>query len=289
MTRDNFYNGILDHLREYAKLRDIPVIVPTEEHDYSYIINTRGLNKSEKKERICKYNILPNVQSCKEFQVLFSQEKISFQAYANHLNSSQIMCINFFIPMLKWDELNKKFIPNSRLVQWMKEFIDPGIAIGKDSCCKLEFVQDSDKFPKEENTNFDFYIKSNNKEYFFEIKYTENGFGTYDSKSQHNQDIRYNELYKRMIKESVLDETELVSAISYKKYYQLMRNIVRVTSQNTFSIFIFPKDNKRCNTMLLDFKENYVKALRDQIVCLHWEDVVDYKNQKDFVEKYLDI
>ena len=41
-----------------------------------------------------------------------------------------------------------------------------------------------------EGTNFDFHISDGDKEYFFEIKFTENGFGKASNDDRHSQKIK---------------------------------------------------------------------------------------------------
>lgn len=93
--------------------------------------------------------------------------KINFHKYFHHLNSSQAMCINFFYPLIKEKSLES-------VLNCMK--INGEINYTSDDIC-FEKESELDKY-EGRSTNFDFYIKlKSGVQLYFEIKYTENGFG----------------------------------------------------------------------------------------------------------------
>ena len=82
----------------------------------------------EKVELINTYSILPNIPpiDCKS---------IHLHQYAHHLNSSQIMCYNFFRPLI--ESFNgKMYTPKTSLLNLIKEEIDKDI-ISNDTECKV--------------------------------------------------------------------------------------------------------------------------------------------------------
>lgn len=141
------------HLEEYADKNDLPVGGSFRNKTYGHILD---ISKSEIEE----YNFLSDMK----FDLL-PEEKIHM--YAHHLNSSQVLCYNYFRPILNDDRT-----PKQELIDILK---DKHIAISKNAICTFEY-----KSPnyEEQGTVFDFHIKDEDVEIFFEIKYTEDGFSS---------------------------------------------------------------------------------------------------------------
>lgn len=90
----------------------------------------------------------------------------------HHLNSSQVMCINFFYPLMKVNLL-EKLLPAFHLPE------QPVLR------CDLEW---KDELVREEGTNFDFFMQlADGKKLLFEVKYTEAEF---NRKRDSKQSIR---------------------------------------------------------------------------------------------------
>lgn len=90
----------------------------------------------------------------------------------HHLNSSQVMCINFFYPLMKVNLL-EKLLPAFHLPE------QPVLR------CDLEW---KDELAREEGTNFDFFMQlADGKKLLFEVKYTEAEF---NRKRDSKQSIR---------------------------------------------------------------------------------------------------
>ena len=95
------------------------------------------------------------------------------QQYAHHLNSSQIVCYEFFRPMLNADRTAKEIL--KRFITERSISAHKGVLMGR-----FEYLPDPDEY-----TNFDFYLEGNDVKIYFEIKYTENGFGKCDKDQKH--------------------------------------------------------------------------------------------------------
>ena len=137
---------------------------------------------------------------------------------ASHLNSSQVLCYEFFRPMMT--VVNPKSNcgqATEKLVKFIKETM--GVIITENAACQFEYEDITTKNDfkrivsgrgRGENSSFDFHIqdKEANVEIYFEIKYTEQSFGGW-RKSKDKSDVAianhcaYIEKgYKRMLKEN---------------------------------------------------------------------------------------
>ena len=174
----------------------------------------------EKADLINKYSLLPNVPH-------ISCNTIHLHQYAHHLNSSQIMCYNFFRPLIQdYDIQTKMYKPTDSLVNLIGTLIKTNIDKAN-ALCNFEYI------PKgKEHTNFDFYLIDRDIEVFFEIKYTEQEFSS--ASSAKNPHRIYEFTYKPMIdkaKELFVDGT--INEKDFNtQYYQLARNCIRATSAN---------------------------------------------------------
>jgi hypothetical protein len=221
--------------------------------------------------------------------------------YAHHLNSSQIMCMNFFYPLMQENKLDVilKFI--NPKINWGKpialfEYNSP-MEVGR--AAEMNCVK---KFG--EPTNFDFFITtSNGYRLYFEIKYTEAEFGT-PEKVKDATDIKrfpsqyfdkfdvYKTLMPRCIEAKKKDD-----AIFFLEHYQLMRNLIHLQSSNDYVIFLVPEDNP----IIDDAKEirKILTAHEDNCKVVGWKEIWQFVYRKvkndtklanyyaEFEEKYL--
>lgn len=204
---------------------------------------------------------------------------VSPQQFAHHLNSSQIVCYEFFRPMLSPDK--EKTITSSML----KCLNKMGLPFNefKGGHAEFEWIPDS-----EENTNFDFYISGQNqlKRIYFEIKYTERYFG--NCKDDDNHRNKFESIYSEMI-DNCACLSKKPSFEEFKRNYQLFRNALRVTHanwQNEYVIFLFPREN--CST--LNHYNAFVNEFLDKDYLCHvksvfWENLIDFMSDR-FREKF---
>lgn len=233
----------------------------------------------QKAELINKYSLLPNVPS-------IDCNTIHLHQYAHHLNSSQIMCYNFFRPLIESYD-GKMYKPKDSLLNLIGMEIDQEIE-PHGAVCNFEYIDDS-----EENTNFDFYFKKEDVEVFFEIKYTEREFSKKSSaKDPHAQ---YESIYKPMIentKELFIGET--ISEQDFNnEYYQLARNSIRATSADKHVFFVCPKEHEELINQFVEFSDKYLTEKgKERIKLITWEDLVQdaYRlgiNVNEFANRYL--
>lgn len=251
---DDFKNDVLNHLGKYnnGKTGLYKNTITGQTYSYRHILD------------------IPSGSSkLKVIQDLLQREKVnpdmfvSPQQYAHHLNSSQVVCYEFFRPMLD-DGVGKasvdmnnflnKILPNLGNVNLTGEF---------------EYVPNP-----QEGTNFDFFLKGDkNTKIYFEIKYTEDGFGR--CKQDQNHKNKYLTIYKGMINNCGCLKRE-PDFVEFCMNYQLFRNALRVTKtqgSSEYSIFLYPKANTLAEEHFVEFKNTYISgAYSDHVIGIHWED-----------------
>lgn len=131
----------------------------------------------------------------------------------HHLNSSQALAFNLFEPF--------------RVENCLETIL------------KMTGVNDTATFseyehlePTIDETNFDFFIATREEKVFFEVKYTEDAFGTASDDEHHNQ--RYKEVYVDLLKAVAEIEKQ-----EFFRRYQLWRNICYSAFGTV--VFVFPR------------------------------------------------
>ena len=181
--------------------------------------------------------------------------------YAHHINSSQLLCMMFFQPMVK---------DKSRLVKFVKDFL--GISISENATCSFEYTEKHAPYifnvsggEEYEGTCFDFHIKDGSTEIFFEIKLTEYGFGKATEDERHTQ--KAEQYVKLLSKQYTLEKTEML------QHYQIFRNLTRASNENSYVVFITDGDNPQTNSEISDFQEKY--DMRDNVRFLTWQEIAE--------------
>lgn len=245
---------------------------------YDHIISNP--KDSKDRERIVnEYLLLPDVPKI--------QGEIKLHPDAHHMNSSQIMCYNFFRPLLKEYNKNKKdYKPSDELVDLVGKIIDTPLE-NKNSSCKFEYIQ-----PNTDTTNFDFYLKCSDVEVFFEIKYTEKEFAK--KKVTPDSELQYEKVYKPMIsKAEHIFKDKTISASDFLKNFQLLRNAIRAIDNNKYVVFICPRAHDNLVNQYNKFKEQFLSPKGEEHVKLvTWESLLTAAeglciNQGGFCQRYI--
>ena len=195
----------------------------------------------------------------------------------HHLNSSQALTINLFGPM----QLEKDF----------SILHDNGIEVSNNTASLFEYEQP-------DGTVFDFYINNGVKNIYFEVKYTEETFGT-KSKSKNN-DSRWTELYDptrdsyKTSMDKILKDNTKAKDLFFSQY-QLWRNIVRISNNDTV-VFVFPASRKDLEAEVNSAIEKVKPEYANSIKILHIDDICKSGENHDklsshyakFREKYLE-
>lgn len=282
-TSKNFKDSVLCHLSTYKK--DKLAIQECGIYRYNgenipkeHIL---PIPKGESKEKVVKeYNVLSCLKD-KEFLI----ERKDLHHFAHHLNSSQMMCYNFFRPYIELDEKGKAR-PNKDLIKLLGD-CKLDIKTCNDAECQFEYVQ-GDEY-KEEGTNFDFYLRSGETEVFFEIKYTEEGFGKCKNDEKHEE--KFKKVYQGLIGNCDAIKNPVRFDDEFRKYYQLFRNSIRAKDKNKYVVFIYDENNNCCKKQLKKFRENYITdKYKIHIIGITWQELtnkIETKHIEEFKGKYL--
>lgn len=246
----NYAHNRKEHLVEYAKETGLKTGGTYNKKEYNHILKLDGESKLKV---VQKQNILEDI----DCDMLTDK----LHRFAHHLNSSQILCYNFFRPMLT-DEgrANKLLIDLLRRID---------ITIKESAECKFEYNDGMG-----DNTEFDFYIKSEETEIFFEIKYTEYGFGRAKKDERHK--TKFDTIYKKELgdKHNALQTNP--DCEEFLKKYQLYRNAIRIKDKNKYLILLYPKGNEVVDKQADRFvQEKISDEFRNNVKKIHWEEIVD--------------
>ncbi|MBR6728298.1 MAG: hypothetical protein IKM08_08915 [Clostridia bacterium] len=209
--------------------------------------------------------------------------------YAEHLNSSQAMCIGYF----------KKFFESEAYESLLIDVLArQGIDVkdcGKCTDAVFEHIPDA-----AEGTNFDFYIKfENGAQLTWEIKYTESEFGgTTKQKGHESRYIdKYKSIYVPMLQNCAYDRPEDDMCRSYAclatgtltddcdrrttcavyefyRYYQIRRNILYAKNAEDYVLFLTPRENESLAEGRTYIERYANKWQTDHIRNVYWEDLL---------------
>ena len=194
------------------------------------------------------------------------------------------MCYNFFRPYIIIER--NKTCPNDALIDLLSKYI--AINQCDDAECHFEYVQGGEY--EGEDTNFDFYLKSDETEVFFEIKYTEAGFGKCENDDRHKD--KFARIYNGLIKKCPAIKDSITFNDEFRKNYQLFRNSIRATGKNKYVIFIYDENNQYCKDQLDEFLKKYITDdyKNMNIIGITWQDLahkLKSPHREEFIDKYL--
>ena len=255
----NYTKNRWAHLARYAVERGLRCCGLYRGRAYCHILFTE--NKEQKKE-VIKKNLLKGVKA---------DMLSNTHTDAHHLNSSQILCYNFFRPLI-----DKNSGATQKLVDCL---LEQGISIEKGAKCAFEYTDDRDKMEKKRDkpTEFDFHIIGSDVEVFFEIKYTENSFGSAEKNDNHKE--KYELIYKPLLKNApCLNHTPGFE--EFAKFYQLYRNAVRITNKKKYLVLLYPEENESVEKQAKEFVENKVKPeYQENIKRVYWKKIVEENSE----------
>ena len=305
MKQREFRNKVVSHLGIYKdRVLNLKNKGLYKDKEYEHIINVD--KTSNKEDIIKKYNLMDDYT-----RRVVEMQNIELHTYANHLNSSQVMCINFFSHLV-FDE-NGHVVKNKEN-QKLKNLLEMILNIKLPTVCTISKESRFEKKEEEssENTNFDLYIEiqspecEHNIKIYFEIKYTEDGFGkiSKDKSLNISRINNYNDVYYKMFKESLYYKNLKINKIEnikeenfyfneFIKYYQLYRNILRIKNENEYVVFLYPFESDVFNNEineLLTYAVNKGIILKN-VRCIDWHDIYSkvkclYKDDQAIVKYY---
>lgn len=205
-------------------------------------------------------------------EILRELSKVKKHTDFHHLNSSQALTFNLFSPMIIKDNLKE-----------LLSFID---YVDNIKLYEYEHIEKEEEEKKtKEGTNFDFFIEGEERKYFFEVKYTERGFGSIDGTKQSHQD-KYINIY--------LDKLNKIGNFSKEEFfsnYQLLRNLIY--TQEGIVSFVIPKKREDLYNKIDLMRQkinnpNNCKILYIEDLCNFFKNITNFRNHyEEFEEKYL--
>ncbi len=258
MGKNSYADNRKEHFKTYSEGLKLPIGGTWQGQGcYSHILKfedstSNTQNRKNKYKVVCEKNILLGVLTDK-----FTMKDM--HKYAHHLNSSKVLCYNFFRPLIT---INSN--PTDELIQLLEK---QGIKISHFAICSFEYCPD-----KEEKTQFDFHIQDGNIELFFEIKYTEYGFGKSEKDDRHKD--KFKTIYEKYINEQICLKSK-PNFDEFAYHYQLYRNTIRITDKNKYVVLLYPEANKKANSEAIEFCGKIKEEYKNNVLCLYWEDIVD--------------
>jgi hypothetical protein len=159
---------------------------------------------------------------------------------------------------------------------------------------EFEKKSDIDGLNSRTPTSFDFYFETElEKKFFFEIKYTESGFGSIKGDNYKHVD-KFNKVYKPYLdknEEKTVIQPEYSEMKEFFKHYQIIRNLIHV-NDNSYVVFLYPDGNALIKNSAKEAKEKIIKQeCSEHLINVTWEDITsfmisDIKPETD-QEKYL--
>jgi hypothetical protein len=213
-------------------------------------------------------------------------EHVELHTDFHHLNSSQAMCFNFFFPFYIQQNL-----------ELITDFLGlKNEVINYNSVC-FEKKGLEAELGSRKPTSFDFYFETTSgKKIYFEIKYTENGFGKDTQTDIEKRERKFDNYYSNSLKSL---NSFYHNQQSFSENYQILRNLIHI-DENSFVVFIYPYGNYGIRSAAERVKSDFlISDYHKHFFSVCWESLFEYistsashekiKNQlEDFKEKYLE-
>lgn len=228
--------------------------------------------------QVLQYNFLPQYRA--QLVQHINKNRIKMHSEAHHLNSSQVMCMNFFFPLM------------DKRLYYILNLINSNEQWGKPTG-QFEKISDKDN-QKRGATNFDFYIETDKgQKVYMEIKYTEDEFGKTKKDKAHRE--KWEVIYKPLLTGSPLVNEKNITEDYFFENYQLLRNISHAQDNSDYVIFLVPEEtlyNKAVEVIKYVVKEEAWNHVR----VIGWNEAFNaVKNDPqladyyaEFYKKYLD-
>jgi hypothetical protein len=186
--------------------------------------------------------------------------RIKLHRFFHHLNSSQAMCINLFYPLVAEGKLDP-----------VTKFLGIPSAVDLTPC----FEKESEVEDAVRRTSFDFYIRySETQELFFEVKYTEEGFGKARSDEEHKR--KFKDTYRSLVEGSAYLTDICRDEQFFLNHYQVLRNLVHI-SETRQVVFLFPAANSGVAKEADDAYEKFLTdAGRTKVKIVRLENLIAF-------------
>ena len=216
-----------------------------------------------------KYDyILPKPMGDFNYMVDIDKMGIERSRDYNRLNSSQVLIVNYFVPMLDNNyELLSRFI--SRYLHKEVKIVTHA------------FHHAPGGFG---TVNFDFYCADETgREYYFEIRYSEKGIEKTAKLSKDNSDAALIDVFNRMFKPRIEEEGNYLGftlkkpLLFMKEHYSVYRHILAAanTKKKSYCFFLTMEGNEETNAEL-NAALGEIKGRSEYIKNLTWENIIPF-------------
>ncbi len=228
-------------------------------------------------ENLEKLNIIETFR--KEFwDYSFMNEDIKLHTGFHHLNSSQALCFNLFYPLINEFVISYQY-RNYDFIKCFLNIILKDFYYHYKGMTDINFLNPAQLnfekiLDKKEQTNFDFYLEyKNNIKILFEIKYTEESFGT--AKNSKSHEDKFNKIYKPRLINKIQPEYCSFNE-NFRKNYQIIRNLSYIDDK-TYVVFLYPNKNENIKNKNKTIIEDIIlPKYRNHIKILYLEDMVEH-------------
>lgn len=222
------------------------------------IFNYRGVE-------LKKAHILPhhkaelNILDPYRREFVENYSEVKRHRFFHHLNSSQALCINLFLPLISEGKLNL-----------FTEYLN----LSTHDVLHSQFEKESPIENATRKTSFDFYLQlADSSEVFVEVKYTEDGFGQAVSDAAHCD--KFTETYLPLVKKSQFLKASCRDKAVFFRHYQVLRNFVHI-SPTSLVVFLFPSGNSAVSEEAIYARDHFLTDEgRDRLKIVHLEDFIE--------------
>ena len=247
-----FRSKVLDHMKKYKeKFLRVKETVSINGRSYSHILP----------EKYYEMNFSRDVKDKLVGSKYLSS--IHWHRYSHHLNSSQVMAVNFFYPLLKYRELDTLLM----LMGIEDEIVYDPSHISFSKISEIEETQGR-------KTCFDFHFKlKSGKEVYVMSKYTD---GCYGKALDEEFSKKYEETYKSLLEKSGIIKEEFKSEKFFLENYNFMRSLVHL-SEDSYLLVIYPRENWQIREKALKVEEEILnEGFKEHYIPVVWEDLLDH-------------
>ncbi|MCK5762671.1 MAG: leucine-rich repeat domain-containing protein, partial [Clostridiales bacterium] len=207
----------------------------------------------------------------KEFwNYLFMNEDIKLHTGFHHLNSSQGMCFNLFYPLINEYIFSYQY-RNYDYIKCLLDFVLKDFYHNFKGLSDIDFLKPTQLnfekvLDKKEQTNFDFCLElKNNVKILFEIKFTEEHYGT--AKNSKSHEDKFHKIYKPKLINKIQPEYCSFNE-NFRNNYQIIRNLSYIDDK-TYVVFLYPNKNENIKNknktiiegIILPKYQNHIKIL----------------------------
>ena len=188
--------------------------------------------------------------------------KILWHRFSHHLNSSQVMGVNFMYPLIAHQEM-EAFL-SSLSIEGAPLYDPEHMTFKKQS--PLEE-------PLERKSCFDFHMTlANGKEVYVVMRYTEGCYGRGQGEELME---KYDTLYGPLLKDHPMILEEKKTKAFFMEEYRFMRTLLHL-KEDTYVVVVYPKENYHLRRHALKLRgEALTKEGQEHFIPVVWEELLE--------------